>query len=96
MFAYLKTFMPRSLYGRAALILIVPIVTIQLVVSVAFIQRHFERVTRQMTEGVAIELRYLEAEVEAATAETAAARGGGLARDLQMQVALPADWSAQH
>lgn len=95
MFAYLKTFMPRSLYGRAALILIVPIVTIQLVVSVAFIQRHFERVTRQMTEGVAIELRYLEAEVEAATAETAAARGAGLARDLQMQVALPADWSAQ-
>lgn len=95
MFAYLKTFMPRSLYGRAALILIVPIVTIQLVVSVAFIQRHFERVTRQMTEGVEIELRYLQSEVDAASAEAAAARGEGLARDLQMSVSLPADWTAQ-
>ena len=37
----LKPFLPRSLFGRAALILIVPTVTIQLIVSVAFIQRHF-------------------------------------------------------
>jgi two-component system, OmpR family, osmolarity sensor histidine kinase EnvZ len=47
----LKSFLPRGLYGRAALILIVPIVTIQLVVSLAFIQRHFEGVTRQMTRA---------------------------------------------
>ena len=52
-----RSLLPRSLYGRAALILIVPIVTIQLVVSIAFIQRHFERVTRQMTNGVAAEIR---------------------------------------
>ena len=50
----LKSFLPRSLYGRAALILILPIVTIQLVVSINFIQRHFEGVTRQMTRGVLI------------------------------------------
>ena len=41
-FAWLKNYMPRSLYGRAALILILPVVTLQLVVSVVFIQRHFE------------------------------------------------------
>ena len=41
----LKMFLPRGLYGRAALILIVPIVTIQLVVSVGFMQRHFDDVT---------------------------------------------------
>ncbi len=52
----LKSLLPRSLYGRAALILIVPIVTIQLVVSIAFIQRHFEAVTRQLTAGVVLEL----------------------------------------
>ncbi len=57
-----KRFLPRSLYGRAALILIVPIVTIQLVVSMAFIQRHFEGVTRQMTQGVAQELAFILAE----------------------------------
>lgn len=47
-----KSLVPAGLYGRAALILVVPVVTIQLVVSVAFIQRHFEGVTRQMTQGL--------------------------------------------
>ena len=54
-----KRFLPRGLYGRAALILIVPIVTIQLVVSAAFIQRHFEGVTEQLTKEVAMELAFV-------------------------------------
>ena len=58
--------LPRSLYARAALILIVPVVTIQLVVSTAFIQRHYEGVTRQMTQGVAIDLGFLLDEIAAA------------------------------
>ncbi|HEX9857985.1 MAG TPA: ATP-binding protein [Paracoccaceae bacterium] len=86
MFARLKFLMPRSLYGRAALILIVPIVAIQLVVSIAFIQRHFEKVTRQMTEGVGIELRLLLAEVETD------AGGAALAQALGFRLAVPADW----
>ncbi|MBV2360919.1 two-component sensor histidine kinase [Thalassococcus sp. CAU 1522] len=48
-FQWLKHYMPRSLYGRAALILILPVVTLQLVVSVVFIQRHFEGVTQKLT-----------------------------------------------
>mgnify|MGYP001577071875 FL=1 len=63
-FAWLKNYMPRSLYGRAALILISPVVTLQLVVSVVFIQRHFEGVTEQMSRGVALELRYLLDEMQ--------------------------------
>lgn len=51
--------MPRGFYGRAALILIVPIVTIQLVMSIVFIQRHFEGVTRQMTQSIVAELGYV-------------------------------------
>ncbi|THD84743.1 HAMP domain-containing protein [Aliigemmobacter aestuarii] len=73
-----KTILPRGLYGRAALILLVPIVTIQLVVSIAFIQRHFERVTRQMTQGVAVELRLLLDDLArdpVAAAQTAKALG---------------------
>ncbi len=54
-----KRYFPRSLYGRAALILLVPVVTLQIVVSFSFIQRHFEDVTEQMTRNVALELRYL-------------------------------------
>jgi len=63
-FAWLKHWMPRSLYGRAALILLVPVVTLQLVVSVVFIQRHFDGVTRQMTRSIVLELRYLTALVQ--------------------------------
>lgn len=55
-FDWLKHYMPRSLYGRAALILILPVVMLQLLVFVVFIQRHFEGVTRQMTITVAREL----------------------------------------
>ncbi len=56
-FAWLKRFTPRSLYGRAAMILLVPVVTIQLVVGVVFIQRHYEGITRQMTQNLATEHR---------------------------------------
>lgn len=86
----MKSYLPRGLYGRAALILIVPIVTIQLVVSMAFIQRHFEGVTRQMTEGVRIEIRYLLDEVAgAANLAEAQARAARVARALDLGVWLP-------
>ncbi|MCT4555862.1 MAG: ATP-binding protein [Pelagimonas sp.] len=52
-FQWLKRYMPRSLYGRAALILVLPVVTLQLVVSVVFIQRHFEGVTEQLSREMA-------------------------------------------
>ncbi|MEZ7812357.1 MAG: ATP-binding protein [Paracoccaceae bacterium] len=61
---YLKFFLPRTLYGRAALILIVPIVTIQLVVSIGFMQRHFDDVTVQMTKSVAEEIVFMIAAVQ--------------------------------
>ncbi|MCP5037715.1 MAG: HAMP domain-containing protein [Rhodobacteraceae bacterium] len=62
-FQWLKNFLPRSLYGRAALILLVPVVSIQLLVSVVFIQRHFNSITEQMTGAVASELAYLSTRV---------------------------------
>lgn len=60
----LKDYLPRSLYARAVLILLVPVITILLVVSVVFIQRLYENVTRQMTEGVAHELRLVLNRIE--------------------------------
>lgn len=68
-FTWLKRYLPRSLYGRAALILLVPIVVLQLVVAVAFLQRHFEDVTRQMTSSVALEINFLLKELNAEGAE---------------------------
>ena len=61
----IKRYLPRSLYGRAALILLVPIITIQLVVSFAFIQRLYEDVSEQMTQNIALELNFLLEEANA-------------------------------
>lgn len=88
---WFRSMLPRGLYGRAALILIVPIVIIQLVVSIAFIQRHFERVTEQMTRNLVLEIALLAGRVAEAPDRAAAQEAGGaLGRDLAMTVTLPA------
>lgn len=89
-FGWLKQFMPRGLYGRAAMILIVPIVTLQLVVSVVFIQRHFNRITVQMTNAVVLELDYLLSEVNAAATPRAARQSvERVIQPLAMWIELP-------
>jgi two-component system osmolarity sensor histidine kinase EnvZ len=86
----LKRWMPHSLYGRAALILILPVLTLQLVVSVVFIQRHFEGVTAQMTRNVLIETQFLVGQLNAAeTAQQAQDVGRGLGGALQIGVTDP-------
>ncbi|WP_417728027.1 ATP-binding protein [Roseovarius sp.] len=64
---WLKPYMPRSLYGRAVLILLLPVITLLLVVSVVFIQRLFDDVTQQMVKTVAREIRLVLAETEGRT-----------------------------
>ncbi|WP_400088425.1 ATP-binding protein [Yoonia sp. R78084] len=91
-FGWLKKYMPRGIYARAALILVLPILLLQLLVSVVFIQRHFEGVTRLMTSAVNIELRFLvdtaNSETTVAGARTALARIDG---PLEIDTVLPAD-----
>ena len=55
-FRWLKPYMPRSLYGRAILILLLPVISLLLVISIVFIQRHFDGVTKQMTQAVSREV----------------------------------------
>ncbi len=57
--AGLRRYMPKSLLWRTVLIVVAPIVLLQAVVAYLIIERHFDGVTRQMTEVVASELRYL-------------------------------------
>ena len=85
---WVKKYMPRGLYGRAALILLLPVVFIQLLVSVVFVQRHFDGVTRSMTGAIAIELRYIRDAVEAAPSQAAA-------RAILAQTAAPLEITAQ-
>ncbi|NOR63694.1 MAG: HAMP domain-containing protein [Rhodobacteraceae bacterium] len=57
-FGWLKRYMPRSLFGRALLILLLPMIGLQLVVGQVFIQRHFQSVTEQMAASVILELKF--------------------------------------
>lgn len=83
--------LPRGLYGRAALILVVPIMIIQLVFSTEFIQRFYEDVTSQMTQGVAIDLDFLLDEIEASPSlAEARTRVVPLATALEIGLTLPA------
>ncbi len=90
-FQWLKRIMPRGLYGRAALILFLPVVAVTLVVTVMFLQRHFEDVTRQMTAGVAVEVALIAERIEAAP-DIAAARASAerVAAPLDLRLELPA------
>ncbi|WP_111429681.1 ATP-binding protein [Rhodobacteraceae bacterium DSL-40] len=60
----LKSLLPRSLFGRSLVILLVPIVVLQLVVGTIFFQRHYQRVTQQMTSSFAVGLQYVTRHVE--------------------------------
>ncbi|MEM9840780.1 MAG: histidine kinase dimerization/phospho-acceptor domain-containing protein, partial [Pseudomonadota bacterium] len=59
MFGWLKNYMPRGIYGRAALIVAVPFLALQVIVSASFIQRHFEDVTRQMVRTTTVMLTHV-------------------------------------
>ncbi len=64
--------MPRSMFGRSLLILLFPVVLLQLIVGLVFIQRHFEKVTTQMARPVAVELNYIAELADSAPTPAAA------------------------
>lgn len=89
--AVARKLVPRGLYARAALILFLPVVVVTLVVSVMFLQRHFEGVTRQMTTSMSHEVAFVAKLVDAAPDMAAARRAGvSVARPLELDLALPA------
>ena len=85
--SWIKQFLPRGLYGRAALILIVPVVTIQLVVSSVFLQRHFEGVTRQMTHALSMDFNLVLDTLQTSGPEAAEV----LASALEIEISAPRD-----
>lgn len=71
-FDWIKTYLPRSLFGRSLIILLFPVVLLQLTVGMVFIQRHFDQVTRQMARSVAMELEYTADVVDVSNSEAQA------------------------
>ena len=61
---FFKRYLPRSLFGRTILILLFPIVLVEIAVGIAFIQRHFEQVTTQLSKGLELELIYIIDEIQ--------------------------------
>ena len=57
--AWIKPYLPRTLFKRAFLILIVPMVLIQVIVGVVFVERLFQDVSRQMTKAASIDIKHL-------------------------------------
>ncbi|WP_208354362.1 ATP-binding protein [Pseudaestuariivita rosea] len=92
LFGWMKPYLPRSLYGRAALILILPVIVLQVAVSIAFIQRHFEDVTFQMTRNIGLEIDYLFQEVQSAETLTDAQ---AIAQELAGPLALGVRFGAE-
>ena len=87
----LKRMAPRGLYGRAALILVLPVVIVTLTVSVLFLQRHFEGVTRQMTASLSRELVVVARRIDQTQDRTTAQLAGrSLAGPLGLTLHLPA------
>ena len=84
-----KSFLPRGIFGRAALILIFPVITLQLGVSLVFIQRHFDRVTRQMGSNVEPQIRLVLSEINASKdIETALENVTPISIPLKLQVEM--------
>ncbi|MTH79347.1 ATP-binding protein [Paracoccus aestuariivivens] len=97
-FEWLKRIAPRGLYGRAALILFLPVVVVTIVVTVMFLQRHFEDVTRQMTGSMTREITLVARRIdEAADIPAAQSLAKRETTQLELQLVLPAvepygDW----
>ncbi|MCL6281979.1 ATP-binding protein [Ruegeria sp. 2012CJ41-6] len=89
-FDWLKHYMPRGLYGRAALILVLPVAMLLAIMSFTFIQRHLEDVTQQMTGTVVREVRMVGDQVVGAeTQQELIARVRPFLTSLNMKVRFP-------
>ena len=55
----LKKYLPRSFFGRALLIIILPIIFLEAIIGFAFIQRYFEQVTTQLAKSTVLQINYV-------------------------------------
>jgi two-component system osmolarity sensor histidine kinase EnvZ len=72
----LKDFLPQSLYGRAMLIIILPIAIMQVAVVNVFFDRHWEVVTARLSEGVAGDVQAVVDFYEQSGGDLVATRSG--------------------
>ena len=58
-FGLIKPYLPRGLFPRSLLIIVVPMVLLQLVVTLIFFERHYQLVTRRLSAAIAGDIAML-------------------------------------
>lgn len=64
--------LPRSLYGRSLLIIVMPLIVLQAVSTWVFYDRHWDLITRRLTGGLAGDVAFVIEEMQRAPEERAA------------------------
>src|SRR5262249_50141096 len=55
----LKRFLPRRLFGRSLMIIVIPMLLLQAVITIVFFDRHYRITTATMTRGVVNDIAYM-------------------------------------
>ncbi len=67
----LKRLVPRSLFGRSLLIIVLPVLLLQILLAVVFFDRHLDRVTARLARSVAGDLNFLATRFDAFQSQAA-------------------------
>lgn len=86
----LKRLLPRTLFGRSLLIVVLPIILLQVLVTYIFYERHWDNVARRLAQGVAGEVAAVISLNDRFDGEAAEASVLNIARD-QMNLAISFD-----
>ncbi len=88
-FRELKRLMPRTLFGRSLLILVIPVLMIQIVTTYVFFERHWSKMTDRLAYAVAGEIGVLADTIEEGVSEAQLERlASYAARELDMLVSF--------
>lgn len=79
-----KSFLPKSLFGRALLILVLPTVLIQMVTAYVFFDRHWQNITRYMSSTLAGDTAFLVRQLQTMPPQ----RKTGIVLDFEMATGI--------
>jgi len=91
--------MPKGLYARSAVIVILPMLLLQIVVSWVFMERHYQLVTRRLSEAVVRDIGSIISviEVQSSFADSRCYQDIILYRDSPViEFRMMVDWHEQH
>jgi two-component system, OmpR family, osmolarity sensor histidine kinase EnvZ len=89
MFSFLKPLIPKGLFARSLLIIVLPVAVMQMVVTYLFFDLHWEQVSRRLSEGAAGDVALITRQYVADPRLESFAKIADTARaDLRLSVAL--------